>query len=503
MSPLELGLPVLAAVDRPLVVGLVLYVAVVLAVGLLAARRSGSSPREYFLAGNGLGTAVLFMALFGTNCTAFVLVGVPGQAYHSGLGIFSINAPIIALGIPLTFWAIGAPARRLGRELGALTPAELYSKRLGSRSVGLLLFGVFALYTVPYMVTAVQGAAVTLASSTEGAIPEWLGGAAVLAVALCYTSIGGMRATAWTNVVQGVIFLGFVLAAVFLYARAVGGDGGLAGAMARLVEERPELTTLPEGGLFEPRAFASWSLAIALTVIAFPHMLVRLMAAESERSLRSVCRLYPLALVLLWLPVVLIGTFGALEFPGLVGRDSDRIFATMAGAFLPPWLEALSFVAVLAAVMSTLDAQILTLGSMVTRDVLDPLMPNRREEVDVLRGRLFGGLLALVVFALWRVGGASIYSLASVAFSGYVTLVPTMLFGVRWERFNARGAVLSILVGNGCYFAALFAAGGLDSAMRPSLLGFLPVVWGLVGALLGALVGTYQVPRASTRASSP
>ena len=107
-------------------IALVAYVALVLGVGIMATRRAGSSSEVYFLAGRGLGTLVLFMALFGTNCTAFVLVGIPGQAYHDGLGVFSINAPIIALGIPLTFWAIGSPARRLARELGAMTPAELY-----------------------------------------------------------------------------------------------------------------------------------------------------------------------------------------------------------------------------------------------------------------------------------------------------------------------------------------------------------------------------------------
>ena len=97
-------------------VALAAYVLVVLAVGWLATRRATASSEEYFLAGRGLGTLVLFMALFGTNCTAFVLVGIPGQAYHDGLGVFSVNAPIIALGIPLTFWAIGAPARRLAAE---------------------------------------------------------------------------------------------------------------------------------------------------------------------------------------------------------------------------------------------------------------------------------------------------------------------------------------------------------------------------------------------------
>ena len=78
------------------------YVLLVIGVGVASTRRAGRSPEEFFLAGRGLGSAVLFMALFGTNCTAFVLVGIPGRAYHDGIGVFGLNAPIVALGIPLS-----------------------------------------------------------------------------------------------------------------------------------------------------------------------------------------------------------------------------------------------------------------------------------------------------------------------------------------------------------------------------------------------------------------
>lgn len=466
---------------------LALYVAAVVLVGVAATRRAASSPEEYFLAGRGLGTAVLFMALFGTNATAFVLVGIPGLSYRLGIGVFGLNAPIVALGIPLTFWAIGAPARRLARELGAMTPAELYSKRLGSRAVGLLLFGVFTAYTLPYMVTAVQGAAVTLESVTEGRVPALVGGSGVLVVALLYTSLGGMRATAWTNVLQGTLFLGFMVAAFFLIARSVGGEDGLRGAMEKVRAHDEGLLVKGDGGLFAPRAWASWGLAISLTVIAFPHMLVRLVAADSERSLKDICRLYPVALVLLWVPAVLVGVWGAAEFPGLTGAEPDTIFARMVGAHLPGWLAALGFLAVLAAVMSTLDAQILTLGSMLTRDVLRPGVAR----TDVVRGRLFGAAIAAATFAVWRLSDRElIFEVAAVAFSGYVTLVPTLLLGVRWRRFSARGAVLSIVLGNAVYFAALAVACVLGAARAASLGGFLPVAWGLLAAIAGAVLGT-------------
>jgi len=235
-------------------------------------------------------------------------------------------------------------------------------------------------------------------------------------------------------------------------------------------------------------------------VVAFPHMLVRLMAADSDRSLKNICRLYPVALITLWVPAVMIGVLGAAAFPGLEGKESDRIFSMMVTEYLPPALSALGFLAVLAAGMSTLDAQILTLGSMLSRDVLRP-SPDTRG--DVRRGRAFGVLIAVAVFLLWRVGGQSIFSLASVAFSGYVTLTPTLLLGLRWRRFNAAGALTSILGANAVYFLALDAAGGLGGAMAPAWLGFLPVMWGFLAGIVGALVGTLLGgPRAAAPTSA-
>lgn len=484
-----------------LVTALAAYALLVVGVGLAATRRAGRSPEEYFLAGRRLGTLVLFMALFGTNCTAFVLVGVPGLAYHQGVGVFGVNAAIVALGIPLSFWWIGSPARRMARRLGALTPAELYARRFESRGVGFLLFAVFTLYTLPYMATAVDGAAVTLAGVLGGGEDaERFGGLLVLAIAWLYTSLGGMRATAWTNVIQGAIFLVFMTLAFWLVPRSLGGFGA---ASAAILRRDPALLVRGEGGLFTPQAWSSWALAISLCVIAFPHMLVRLFTARSESAMKSICRLYPPALALLWLPAVMLGLWGAALFPGLEGRESDRIFALVTSEHLPGWLGPFAFLAVLAAVMSTLDAQLLTLSSMLTRDVLDVARGSatRGGRGDVRAGRWFGVLVAAVVFLLWRTGGQSIFRLASVAFSGYVTLVPTLAFGVRWRRFSTTGAVLSVLAGNAVYGWLLARGGGLGAVLAPSIGGFLPVFWALAAACGGALAGTWLGPRPGEQAT--
>jgi len=454
------------------VVAFGLYILVVLGVGWLATRRSGKSPTEYFVAGRSLGPLILFMSLFGTNCTPFILIGIPGKAYHDGVGLFGLNAPLIALGIPLTFWAIGAPARRMGARLGALTPAELFAKRFQSKGFGVLLFAIFTLYTLPYMVSGVIGASLTLQSASGGAISGPLGGLLVLGVALLYTSLGGMRATAWTNVVQGLIFMLFMGAAFFFMSDSM---GGLEAATAKVQAANPDLLTVPDKGLYTPQGWISWGLAISLCVIGFPHMFVRLMAAKDDHAIKNSCKLYPPALIALWLPAVLIGVWGAAMFVGLEGKSSDKIFWMMAKGHLPPWLASIAFLAVLAAVMSTLDAQILTLSSMLVRDA----MPTQEKRNDVLVGRLFGVAVAALVYVLSLTMGQSVFDVAKLAFFGYVTLVPTLFLGVRWRRFTLKGAVASVLSANAVLWMGI--AGWLPLA------GFLPVFWALATGIVFAL----------------
>lgn len=464
-----------------LLVAVALYVGVVLALGLIATRRAGRSPEEYFLAGRTLGPVVLFMALFGTNNTSFVLVGIPGLAYGLGIGVFGLNAPIVALGIPLTFWAVGAPARRLADRHQALSPAELYAKILGSPAVGFALFFLFTGYTVPYMVQGVKSAALILSEASGGGMPSWVAALGVVLIALMYTSLGGMRATAWTNVFQGAVFMVFMVAAFFFMSSSL---GGLSAAMEKVREVDPDLLKVGTGGLFSPRAWTSWGFVIALTVCVFPHMLARLMSAKDQRALKQVVRFYPVALGLLWVPAVLIGVWGAAAFPSL--ENQDQIFYLMTSEHMPAILGSLGFLAVLAAVMSTLDAQILTLGSMVLRDVLEP-MRKLDGRAEVWAGRIFSALIGAVVFLLAVTWNESVFGISRKAFEGYLTLFPTLLLGVRWSRFSAAGALASLAAGNG-----VLILGWLG--LIP-LFGFLPPFWALVAGFAAGIGVSLLRPR--------
>ncbi|MEX1362202.1 MAG: sodium:solute symporter family protein [Nannocystaceae bacterium] len=461
----------------------VVYLAVVLGIGALAYRRTGPGSEEYFLGGRTAKTVVVFMALMGTNVTPFVIMGIPGLAYHHGVGVFGLNAAIVALGIPWTFYAIGFPAWKAARRLSAITPAELFAERLASPALGGLLFVAFVVYTLPYVVTSVLGVGIAVSILTHDAVSFELAAALILVVTLGYTAVGGMKATMWTNVFQGSVFLALMVVAFFAIAD---GLGGLAAATEAVRQVAPQLLDKGDRPMFAPGAWASWGLAISLTVIAFPHMMVRLFAARDVTALKNSCRLYPPVLVLLWLPAVMFGVWGAAAIPGLVGRASDGIFPLLVQAHLSPLLQGIALAAVLAAVMSTIDAQFLTLGSMLSRDVVRRLAPGLDDRREVAWGRGFVLLLAVVTYGvvLWR--PASIFGIATFSFSGYVMLVPTMYGALHWRRATAAGAMASIVVGNAVLLATM--------ALPAPPLGLLPVAWGLMAAI-AAFVAVSRISR--------
>lgn len=418
-----------------------LYILTLVIIGVFSYRRGMESAEDYFMAGRSFGTFVLFMSLFGTNVTAFALIGMPGIAYHAGIGVFGYFGAIGAFVTPLSFILIGYPIWQLGKRHGYLTPAQMFGERWQSAAVSYLLFGLLLWYTIPYVIIGLMGGGIAIEALSGGAVPYALAAGIVAAVTVVYTSLGGMRGTAWTNVFQATIFLAFLIVACIGISAKLGGIKLL---HTRLVSEAPQLLGNQHPRL-TPGIWATGFLVGPASVIAFPHMFMRLMTARSPKALRRTIFVYPWGLVLLYVPITLIGVWGALDIPGLIGKESDKILPMLVERHLPIWLGAVGLAAILAAVMSSLDGQLLTISTMIAVDIF----PHKAYKAGPRIGRLGVILLAAAALMVSLFRPAGIFDISVYAFSGYTLIVPVMAFGLFWKRSTATGILIGSILGHG------------------------------------------------------
>jgi Na+/pantothenate symporter len=323
--------------------------------------------------------------------TAFSILGASGHAFANGIVTFGLMASSSALVIPVCLFFIGTRLWALGKRHGFMTPVQMFRDRWECRHIGTVIFAVQAVLLVPYIIIAVMGGGTVLQAITNGYVPFWLGGAIVSSVVMAYVFLGGMRGTAWVNALQTTLFLLFGTIAVFVIG---GGMGGFTEAMEALLAS-PATSPLLTRERISPWYFFSYTF-IPLSSIAFPHICIFCMTAQNVRYFRKTIVLYPICMLLIWLPSVFLGVVAnqatavpaiqtklearaELASPNAVLTPTDRarlraqaagddVILRLVDGYAPLWLAALLGAAVMAAVMAS-DSQILALSTMFTEDI--------------------------------------------------------------------------------------------------------------------------------------
>ncbi len=456
------------------------YALIVLLIGYFARTHWRASPASYFLADRRLGAVILLATMTATNFSAFTVFGTSGAGYREGYSFF----PIMGFGtgfMALSFWVIGRKAWRIGRDRGIITPPELVKSLYGSPLLGSLFAVVMIVFTVPYL--ALQPMAAGYALQELVGLPYFSGCVLVTSVIVLYTLHGGMRAVAWTDLFQGLLMLLMLVAVLVVIS---GQHGGFAAANQKAMALEPALFSRPgAGGRYTLGIWFSYMALWFLCDPMFPQLFQRFFAAGSERAISRMMLFYPLVCTAVFLPPIAVGVLGRLSFPDLAGKEADRILPLVVNSVSGDFMAALVTAAGLAALMSTMDSQLLTLGSIFNRDLL-PVLRKPRTATSV-PGRLFVIGLSIAGLALaWR-PPATIIEIATETFTGLAVLFPTVLFGLYWKRVHSASAVLSILAGE----AALAAFHFKWITAGP----FLPVVWVMLTAF-----GTYLLVHLLLRA---
>ena len=344
--------------------------------------------------------------------TAFAILGASGEAYHRGIGIFGLMASVSALVIPSVFFLVGTRLWALGKRHGFLTQVQYFRQRWDSDIFGLVLFVVLIGLLIPYLLIGVMGGGLTLTQMTKGTVPEWVGGLLVCAVVMTYVCYGGLRGTAWANAFQTLVFM--VLGAVAFYV-IVGKLGGLTAVMTAVGERYPEL--LIRGDHIKPLELLTYT-CIPLSVGMFPHMFMHWLTARRAETFRWPLVLYPVCIAAVWVPSIILGIAGRLDFPALKGPAANSIIVKVIDLHAPEMLAGLLAAGVFAAIMSSLDSQVLSMGTMFTQDIVRHygFHDGMNERQQILWGRVFVVAVLIVTYALSLVFTRSIFKTRHLVF---------------------------------------------------------------------------------------
>lgn len=417
------------------------YLVLVLSIGAMSHRLFRGTGEDYFLATRTIGPFVLLMSLFGTHMTAFSLLGASGEAYRTGIGVFALMASSSAIVVPAVFYFVGIRLWVLGKRRHYITQVQFFRERWDSDGLGLLLFVVLICLLIPYLLIGVMGGGVTLNQISGGVVPEWIGSLVVCLVVLAYVTYGGLRGTAWANTFQTLVFMTLGAVAFVWILREL---GGLDAALSRVAESRPEL--LVRGDRVAPLKLLTYT-CLPLSVGMFPHIFMHWLTARRAASFRLPIVAYPLCIAAVWIPSVLLGVLGSADQPGLAGAAASSILVRLIEAHAPGVLAGLLGAGVFAAVMSSLDSQVLSLGTMFTQDIVRHYGFHDRmsEQRQVLVGRMFVSGILLLTFVISLFASRSIFKLGIWSFSGFAALFPVVVAALFWRRSTKHGAAASVL----------------------------------------------------------
>jgi solute:Na+ symporter, SSS family len=484
-----------------------LYLAAVLYIGVFAFRkaRGRQEAEDYFLASRSLGPFVFLFSLFGTNMTAFAILGSSGHAFSNGIVTFGLMASSSGLVIPLTIFFIGTRVWALGKKHGFMTPVQMFRDRWECSHIGTVIFVVQAVLLVPYIIIGIMGGGTTLNVISGGFVPYWFGGAIVALVVMGYVFFGGMRGTAWVNTFQTILFLLFGAIAIVVIGAGMGGFKSAANAML----SSPALAPLLTRERISPHYFFSYTF-IPLSAIAFPHILIFCLTAEKMKHFKKTVIFYPLCILAIWLPCVFLGVMAnrVTDIPEIRAKQEarrvlasqgksmtpeardelreksagDEVIMLLLQHYAPLWLAGLLGAGIMAAVMAS-DSQILALSTMFTEDVFAFYGHKERfgESVQVHTGRLFIVLITIVAYVVALRAPETIFELAiQYAFSGFAALSPLLIGAIFWKGSTKWGALASTLwVAMAVVAVAVFQQVVAAPAPGPPV-----VVWSLNGAEL-------------------
>lgn len=476
-----------------ILIAMIIYMGIVIAIGLVYAKKANQSSENYFLGGRSLGPWVTALSAEASDMSGWLLMGLPGVAYWCGLADAFWTAFGLAVGTYFNWLIVSKRLRRYSvRANNSITLPDFFSNRF--REKNKVIMSLAALFILIFFTVYAGSCFVTcgkLFSSLFGASYESMMVLGAIFV-LVYTILGGFLAESASDFMQGVVMIVALTVIVIVSTISAGGFGavmenaksipgffeffGIAtptvGADgAQLVEAgKPVFGAASEYGILRICSMMAWGLGY----FGMPQVLLRFMAIRKEEELKSSRRIAMVWVTISLAVAVFIGIVGRALYPTthLTSPDAENIFITLSTSFLPPILAGFVMAGILAATISSSDSYLLIASSAVAKNIYQGIFKKNAEDKKVMKvSRITLLVIALIAMIIAWDKNSVIFNIVSFAWAGFgATFGPLMLFSLFWKRTNRAGAIAGMVSGAGMVF-----------------------LWKLVISQLGGVFGIYEL----------
>lgn len=444
-----------------ILISVVVYLVGMLVIGFVYSKNSTSE--EFYLGGRKLGPIVTAMSTEASDMSAYLLMGVPGLALFCGVAEAGWTAIGLALGTYLNWLLVAKRLHRYSIKIDAITVPDFLARRFHDKTKLIETIGalVIIIFFVPYTASGFAACG-KLFNSLFGFdyMPAMIISAAVI-VAYCAT--GGFMAASVTSLIQGFVMT-IALIIVLVFGINVAGGWSAVVENAKAIPGYLSFSSSTDIISAQPKSYTPLMivsmLAWALGYFGMPHVLLHFMAAKDEHKLGFSRRFATVWVVVSLSVAVIIGLVGctmaktgAIALPATEAEAENMIVNTSAllatKGIVPALIAGIIIAGILAATMSTADAQLLAAASGVTHNILTDVFGIKlsdKKTMTIARITVVGVAILGILFA--SNPASSIFRVVSFAWAGFgATFGPVMLFGLFWKRCNKWGAMSGMIVG--------------------------------------------------------
>jgi len=461
------------------------YLMLMLAIGLVAYRRT-QDLSDYVLGGRNLGPIPSALSAGASDMSGWLLMGLPGYAMSAGYGAFWLAGGLL-IGTWLN-WLLVAERLRVYsyRADNALTLPAFFEKRFGDTSHSLrVVSAIFVLVFFLFYTSSGLVAGGKLFETVFGfdyTLAVLLGAAAVIS----YTLFGGFLAVSWTDVVQGLLMLcALILVPLF----AIGEVGGIGAALSAVEAKNPELLNMMTNDdgtsitVIGTLSLVGWGLGY----FGQPHVLARFKGIKNKEAVPAARRI-----AVLWTGFCMVGAcligLAAIGYLPEALNDNETVFMVLVDALFHPAIAGILLAAILAAVMSTADSQLLVSSSALAEDFYKALFNQEASQEKLVQvGRIAVVVIAVIATALAMDKDSKVLALVSYAWAGFgAAFGPALILSLYWRRMNKAGALAGIIVGGATVVIWKQLTGGIFDLYE--------IIPGIVLAVVAIVIATLTTP---------